>query len=101
MNHTDIISNWLGRLEMWIYDNVGEGDGTQLIRRIWADDPRMAAHLTDKWLQMLRRAAEGSVTEQYPSDMQKAVLADFLTSLDEANHAVFIRYIAENGRPKF
>ena len=100
MTSVDIISNFLGRLELWIYDNLGEGDGTGLIRTIWKDNPDMASHLADKWLQKVRTTQENLRTDLSSSEVQKAALWNFLTSLDEANHKIFIQYIAENGRPK-
>ena len=96
----EAISSWLGRLELWVYDNIGSGDGTAHIRRIWKDDPRMADHLCDKWRGCVAKAKQGFGEAGESCEIQKAALWDFLTSLDERNHATFITHIAENGRPK-
>lgn len=101
MTSVDIISNFLGRLELWIYDNIGNGDGTQHIREIWKDDPNMAAHLCDKWLGKVQKAKQCAGEDADASAVQGIALIDFLTSLDEKEHRTFIRHIAENGRPKY
>lgn len=101
MTSVDIISNFLGRLELWIYDNIGSGDGTQHIREIWRDDPQMADHLSGKWLEKAARARVEAGPGADSTAVQRLALIDFLTSLDARNHAVFIQWIAENGRPKY
>lgn len=100
MTSVGVISSWLGRLELWVYDNLGSGDGTQHIRAIWKDNPQMAAHLCGKWQEYVSKVKENLGTEEDNLEVQKAAMWDFLTSLDERNHAAFIAYIAENGRPK-
>ena len=100
MTSVDIISNWLGRLEMWIEDNLGKGDGTELVAKIWKDDPATARKLAAKWTETARRTKISLGTDKNSSEVQKAVLTDFLTSLDEKDQKTFIGYIAEKGRPK-
>lgn len=101
MENVDIISAFLGRLELWIYDNIGNGDGTQHIHEIWKDDAAMADHLCDKWRSYVARARENSGKHADESSVQTIALMYFLTSLDAHNHSTFIKFIAENGRPKY
>lgn len=101
MTNVDIISNFMRRLELWIYDNIGDGDGTDHIRTIWKDDPHMAAHLTDKWNGYVRKARSTAGADADEHAVQTLALMEFLVSLDENNHRTFINYIAENGRPMY
>lgn len=101
MTSIDIISNFMRRLELWIYDNIGSGDGTNHILTIWKDDPYMASHLVDKWLGYVRKAQSAAGPDADAQTVQTLALAEFLMSLDENNHKIFIKYIAENGRPMY
>ena len=101
MTNIDIISNFMRRLELWIYDNIGSGDGTNHILTIWKDDPYMASHLVDKWLGYVRKAQSAAGPDADAQTVQTLALAEFLMSLDENNHKIFIKYIAENGRPMY
>lgn len=101
MTNTDIISNFMRRLELWIYDNIGSGDGTNHILTIWKDNPYMASHLVDKWLGYVRKARSAAGADAEEQTVQTMALLEFLGSLDESNHKTFIKYIAENGRPMY
>ena len=101
MTGTEIISNFMRRLELWIYDNIGSGDGTNHILTIWKDDPYMASHLVDKWRGYVRKARSAAGAEAEEQTVQTLALKDFLISLDENNHKTFIKYIVENGRPMY
>lgn len=98
MNTTELLSSFLRRLTLWINDNIGDGDGTQLIENIWKDEPQMAGHLRMKWLsycddsiQETGQDASRKVTHLYA--LQRLIL-----SLDAKNMETFCKYIAENGR---
>lgn len=101
MTSVDIISNFMRRLELWIYDNIGSGDGTNHILTIWKDDPYMASHLVDKWHGYVRKAQSAAGPDADAQTVQTLALAEFLMSLDENNHKTFIKWIAENGRPMY
>lgn len=100
MNTTALLTNFLRRLTCWVNDNIGDGDGTQHIRAIWADDPRMATHLCDKWNGCRRQCAGeiGADSEESGWTVQQLALQRFLMSLSDENLARFVQYIAENGR---
>ena len=102
MTPSEILLHFLGQLDLWIYDNIGENDGTQHIRAIWKDDPHMASHLVSKWNQLRTKYSEElNFRDETSFIVQKLAFMDFLSCLDANNMMAFIKYIAENGRPKF
>lgn len=101
MKPTDIIRHFLGQLDLWIYDNIGTGDGTNHIKEIWQAEPDMCVHLCDKWNAYKAKAAEETgCRDLNDRNIQKLAFMQFLGNLDETNMDTFIQYIAENSRPK-
>ena len=91
----------MGQLDLWVYDNIGSGDGTNHIKEIWQAEPDMCAHLCNKWNAYKAKAAqETGCRDLNDRNIQKLAFMEFLGGLDEANMDTFIHYIAENGRPK-
>lgn len=91
----------MGQLDLWVYDNIGSGDGTNHIKEIWQAEPDMCAHLCNKWNAYKAKAAEETGCRDLNDiNIQKLAFMEFLGGLDEANMDTFIQYIAENGRPK-
>jgi len=91
---------FLRKLLFWVNDNVGNGDGTQHIRTIWQDDPKMAEHLVSKWNNYINECC--SATNEQPENTnwptQQLALIRFLFSLSDNNLQVFINHIMANGR---
>ena len=101
MKPTEIIRHFLGQLDLWIYDNIGNGDGTNYIKDIWQSDPIMCNHLCDKWNTYKAHAVEQTgCMDLNDRNIQKLALIEFLGSLSTNNMDIFIQYIAEKGRPK-